>query len=143
MSHLHQRDTLLSYADVVDFMHENIDNYITKQYLLVGLEDVNAESGVKFYLEPRDEVAIQEKVANAIEDARQPVERFTGMRFDKKINGFKYGLKFENYKKTYSYASADIENGPMKEEFRNKCLEKRTLKKYKNHKRIIKIIKKS
>ena len=52
--------------------------------MLVGIEDVKAKWCVKFDLQPRDEAAIQEKVENAIEDATWSVERFTGMRFDKK-----------------------------------------------------------
>ena len=53
--------------DVIDFMKKNVDRYISKQYSLVGLEDTKIESGIGFYLKPRDHAAIKEKVDNAIE----------------------------------------------------------------------------
>jgi hypothetical protein len=132
-----EKQRLWKSLDIRNFMKENIDKFMSNEYRIVGLEDKETDSGIKLYAHLVNRDLINEKIneeinKDEIKESKWAVEKFLGFRFDQTAYEFRYQVKFFEDKKTYSYASRDLDNASMKEEYRAEGMNKRTMKKYKD-----------
>ena len=132
-----EKQRLWKSLDIRNFMKENIDKFMSNEYRIVGLEDKETDSGIKLYAHLVNRDLINEKIneeinKDEIKESKWAVEKFLGFRFDQTAYEFRYQVKFFEDKKTYSYASRDLDNASMKEEYRAEGMNKRSMKKYKD-----------